>query len=293
MRARAFWLREPGAGEIRDVALPTPRPDDVRRPHAALRGEPRDREPGLRRPGAGEPARRDAGAVPGRRLPRAGEVRLPQRGRGRGGPGRPARSHGLLPAPAPDGVRRPGRRRSCRCPTACPSARAVLAGIVETAVNALWDARPLLGDRVAVVGAGVLGLQRGAAAVARARHLGDPGRRRSVPGRRWPPRSAWTSRCRTTRRPGRDLVVHTSATSAGLQRSPGPARARGHGARAQLVRRRADDACRSGALPLRAARRPCQPGGPGGCPRGVTPYDGASGSPSPSTCSATRPSTAC
>ena len=29
MRARAFWLREPGAGEIREVVLPTPRPDDV------------------------------------------------------------------------------------------------------------------------------------------------------------------------------------------------------------------------------------------------------------------------
>ena len=42
-------------------------------------------------------------------------------------------------------------------PDDVPVARAVLAGIVETAVNALWDAPPLLGDRVAVVGAGVLG----------------------------------------------------------------------------------------------------------------------------------------
>src|SRR5689334_3326668 len=38
-----------------------------------------------------------------------------------------------------------------------PAARAVLAGTVETAVNALWDAGPLLGDRVSVVGAGMVG----------------------------------------------------------------------------------------------------------------------------------------
>ena len=28
-QARAFWLREPGVGEIRDVLLPEPRADDV------------------------------------------------------------------------------------------------------------------------------------------------------------------------------------------------------------------------------------------------------------------------
>src|SRR3954469_5517295 len=36
-------------------------------------------------------------------------------------------------------------------PEGVPPARAVLAGTVETAVNALWDAAPLLGDRVTVV----------------------------------------------------------------------------------------------------------------------------------------------
>ena len=45
-------------------------------------------------------------------------------------------------APVPDGV---------------PSDRAVLAGTVETAVNALWDAGPRIGDRVAVLGAGMVG----------------------------------------------------------------------------------------------------------------------------------------
>lgn len=38
-----------------------------------------------------------------------------------------------------------------------PPARAVLAANMETAVNALWDARPLAGERIAVIGAGVIG----------------------------------------------------------------------------------------------------------------------------------------
>ncbi|WP_454086322.1 NAD(P)-dependent oxidoreductase [Georgenia sp. Marseille-Q6866] len=42
-------------------------------------------------------------------------------------------------------------------PDDVPTERAVLAGAVETAVNALWDAAPRLGDRVAVVGMGMIG----------------------------------------------------------------------------------------------------------------------------------------
>ncbi len=44
-----------------------------------------------------------------------------------------------------------------RVPDDVPSARAVLAANMETAVNALWDAPVRVGDRVAVVGAGVVG----------------------------------------------------------------------------------------------------------------------------------------
>jgi NADPH:quinone reductase-like Zn-dependent oxidoreductase len=43
-------------------------------------------------------------------------------------------------------------------PDGVPAARAVLAANLETAVNALWDAPPRIGDRVAVVGGGTLGL---------------------------------------------------------------------------------------------------------------------------------------
>ena len=58
----------------------------------------------------------------------------------------PHQDHYVVPAsaviPIPDGV---------------PSRRAVLAGPVETAINALWDAAPRIGDRVAVLGAGMIG----------------------------------------------------------------------------------------------------------------------------------------
>ena len=43
-------------------------------------------------------------------------------------------------------------------PDAIPSRRAVLAANMETALNALWDAGAGPGDRIAVVGAGVVGL---------------------------------------------------------------------------------------------------------------------------------------
>jgi threonine dehydrogenase-like Zn-dependent dehydrogenase len=42
-------------------------------------------------------------------------------------------------------------------PDDVPPARAVLAANLETAVNALWDATPRIGDRVAVIGAGTVG----------------------------------------------------------------------------------------------------------------------------------------
>jgi len=42
-------------------------------------------------------------------------------------------------------------------PDGIPPARAVLTANMETAINALWDAPPGIGDRVTVIGAGVLG----------------------------------------------------------------------------------------------------------------------------------------
>jgi threonine dehydrogenase-like Zn-dependent dehydrogenase len=42
-------------------------------------------------------------------------------------------------------------------PDDVPPRRAVLAGAVETAVNILWDAAPVVGDRLTVIGAGMIG----------------------------------------------------------------------------------------------------------------------------------------
>jgi len=103
-------------------------------------------------------------------------------------------------------------------PEGVPAARAVLAGTVETAVNALWDAAPLVGDRVTVVGAGMVGccvarlLQRFPGVDVTLVDV-DPGRADVAAALgvdfALPDGAA----------DGRDLVVHTSATSAGLQRS--------------------------------------------------------------------------
>lgn len=46
-------------------------------------------------------------------------------------------------------------------PEGVPAGRAVLAANMETAVTIAWDARPAVGDRIVVVGAGVVGLLAG------------------------------------------------------------------------------------------------------------------------------------
>lgn len=42
-------------------------------------------------------------------------------------------------------------------PEDLPAARAILGANMETAINALWDAAPRIGDRISVIGAGVVG----------------------------------------------------------------------------------------------------------------------------------------
>lgn len=102
-------------------------------------------------------------------------------------------------------------------PPTVPASRAVLAGTVETAVNALWDAGPRIGDRIAVVGAGMVG-------VCVAALLADiPGVRVQVvdPLDRSAVLAPWGVACVDDPVGDCDLVFHTSGTSAGLQRSLG------------------------------------------------------------------------
>ncbi|HSP31341.1 MAG TPA: dehydrogenase, partial [Halomonas sp.] len=42
-------------------------------------------------------------------------------------------------------------------PANVPAKRAVLAANMETAINGVWDAEPMLGERICVIGAGVVG----------------------------------------------------------------------------------------------------------------------------------------
>src|SRR5689334_14290707 len=215
--AQAYWLRAPGHGEIRPVGLPEPGPGDV---------VVRTVRSGISR---GTETLVFRGGVPPDQRAR---MRAPFQ-------------EGDFPAPVKYGYLNVGavehgppelRGRTVFClyphqtayvvpagavtvvPEDVPPARAVLAGTVETAVNALWDAAPLVGDRVAVVGAGMVGC-----CVARLLHRFpalevtlvdvDPGRADVAAalgvGFALPDEAA----------AGRDLVVHASATSAGLQRS--------------------------------------------------------------------------
>ncbi|GAA3513317.1 zinc-binding alcohol dehydrogenase [Georgenia daeguensis] len=102
-------------------------------------------------------------------------------------------------------------------PDDVPSDRAVLAGSVETAVNALWDAAPRLGDRVAVVGAGMVG--GAVAALLRTFPLDrlqlvdvDPARAdlAAALGVEWVHPDDAAGEC--------DLVIHCSASESGLAR---------------------------------------------------------------------------
>jgi threonine dehydrogenase-like Zn-dependent dehydrogenase len=103
-------------------------------------------------------------------------------------------------------------------PAAVPAGRAVLAGTVETAVNAMWDAAPLLGDRVAVVGAGMVGccvakVLAGFPAVRVQLVDTDPARAAvaAALGVDFATPDQAAGEC--------DLVIHASATEAGLNRS--------------------------------------------------------------------------
>jgi NADPH:quinone reductase-like Zn-dependent oxidoreductase len=215
--AHAFWLRAPGCGEIRPVTLPQPGRDEVmvRTVRSAVS---RGTETLVFR-GDVPPGQYAAMRAPFQEGDFPGPVKYGYLNVGvvEQGPselrGRtvfclyPHQTAYVVPAGAVTVV-----------PEGVPAARAVLAGTVETAVNALWDARPLLGDRVTVVGAGMVGC-----CVARllsrfpALHvtLVDVDASRADVAAALGVDFALPADAAD----GRDLVVHASATSAGLQRS--------------------------------------------------------------------------
>jgi 2-desacetyl-2-hydroxyethyl bacteriochlorophyllide A dehydrogenase len=213
----AFWLRAPGEGEIRSVELPTPGSNDVvvrTRYSAVSRGT----ETLVFRGGVppSQYARMRAPFQVGY-FPAPVEYGYLNVGEVEDGPaalvGRtvfclaPHRTRYVVPATAVTPV-----------PDAVPPARAVLAGTVETAVNALWDAAPLVGDCIAVVGGGMVGCCV-AALLARI-----PGVRVELvdvdPARATVAAALGVGFAAPADAAGDcDLVVHASATEAGLARS--------------------------------------------------------------------------
>jgi hypothetical protein len=214
-RARAFWITGPGQGEIR------PEP--------------------LARCGAGEVEIRTLYSAVSRgteALVFRGEVPPSERQRMRA----PFQA-GELPGPVKYGYANVGvvedgpealRGRPVFClyphqtryvvpaaavhplPAGVPPHRAVLAANLETAVNALWDAAIRVGDRVAVVGGGALGLL---AAWLAARvpgcevELVDPNPRRAAVAAALGARYAAPGAARGEA----DLVVHASGTPDGAR----------------------------------------------------------------------------
>lgn len=215
--ARAFWIPSPGEGEIREVVLPEPGPGEVvvRTLYSGVSrgteaivfrgGVPPDQHAIMRAPF-------QDGTFPGPVKYGYLNVGVVEEGPA-GLRGRtvfclyPHQTRYVVPASAvavvPDGV---------------PPERAVLAGTVETAVNALWDAAPLVGDRVAVVGAGMVGCSVAGVLA------GFPGSRVQLVDTD-PSRAAVAEAFGVEFAPpdraagGCDLVVHASATEAGLARS--------------------------------------------------------------------------
>lgn len=212
--ARAFWVTAPGKGELRTVTLSAPGAQDVC---------VRTLASGISR---GTESLVFTGRVPesqyrAMRCPfQAGDFPAPVKygyasvGVVEAGPaallGRrvfalhPHQDRYVVPAeavvPLPDDV---------------PERRAVLAANMETAVNALWDGAPRIGDRIAIVGAGTVGCLAAALAArlpGTAVELVDIDPARAV--------LAEALGCRFARPENAsgevDLVIHASGSAAGL-----------------------------------------------------------------------------
>jgi len=213
MNARAFWVDSPGMSSIRSVDLNDPNANEVR-VRTLFSGVSRGTE-SLVYGGHVPPSQHDSMRCPNQE----GSFSFPIKygyicvgvvesdGDLKGSHVfclHPHQTHFVVPrtaiTPLPDGL---------------DPAMAVLAANLETAVNGVWDANPQPGERVSVVGAGVVG-----ALVA--------WRLRSVTGLNVelvdlnPDRAVLAQalglefRCPSDATPERDLIVHASGSEAGL-----------------------------------------------------------------------------
>ena len=154
--ARAYWATAPGEGEVRTEPLPAPGPDEAL-VRALVSGISRGTELLVRRGGVPPSQARRM------RAPfQTGDFPFPVKygylsvGVVEQGPDDWTGARVFCLHPHQDRYVVPVTALT-RVPDAVPTARAVLTGPVETALNALWDAPPCAGDRVAVVGGGLIG----------------------------------------------------------------------------------------------------------------------------------------
>jgi NADPH:quinone reductase-like Zn-dependent oxidoreductase len=158
--ARAFWTTEPGAGCIREEPLPPAEAGDVL-VHTLYSGISRGTE-ALVFSGRVPPSQYQAMRAPFQSGEFPGPVKYGYISVGRIDDGPPDRigERVFCLFPHQDRYRVP-ETAAIPLPSGLPPERAVLAANMETAVNALWDAGPLAGDRIVVIGGGVLGLLAG------------------------------------------------------------------------------------------------------------------------------------
>jgi threonine dehydrogenase-like Zn-dependent dehydrogenase len=223
--ARAFWVTGPGSGEIREAEVPAPGRGEV----------------GVMAVASGISRGTETLVFQGR-VPASERLRM-----------RCPHQEGNFPAPVKYGYASVGvvealgagapaellgRRVFCLyphqdwyvvpisavlpVPDALPHRRAVLAANMETAVNAHWDAGVRIGDRVSVVGAGVVGSLVAALA---ARIPGTAVELVDIDPRRAPLAEALGCRFATPdkARGEADVVFHASGTEAGLATALGRA----------------------------------------------------------------------
>ena len=214
LAASAFWTTAGGKGEIRHAALLAPKPGEVL-VRTLFSGISRGTETLVLR-----------GAVP---PSEHGRMRAPFQEGGFDGPVKYGYSNVGVVEAGPAAL--VGKAVFClfphqtcfvvpvaavqEIPAEVPPARAILAANLETAINGLWDARPCVGDRICVIGGGVVGLLVAWLAAAipgcRVELLDTNPARAQVAGLLG---LAFVSREQAT--PDADLVVHASGNPAGL-----------------------------------------------------------------------------
>lgn len=212
--ARQFWIEAPGRGAVVDARLP-PRRDGEVSIRTLYSGISRGTEALVFRGGV-PPSQYQAMRAPFQEGEFPGPVKYGYSSVGRVVEGADDLDGQVVFCLYPHQDRYTVPRSAVtRLPAGVPPGRAVLAANMETAVNVLWDARPVVGDRVVVVGGGVVGLLcarlcRGVPGVALT--LVDPNPARGavaealeVPFRTTAPAGA-----------GADLVIHASGHPDGL-----------------------------------------------------------------------------